>query len=254
MKIAACYKLVPVSESIAIKGDGSLDMSKADWQVGEYDFNGVTAGVQLAGESNGSVVAVTCGGEIVKNTKLLKAVLARGANEMVGVCDPACVGLDSYGTASVLKAIVESIGDVDLVITGEGSVDLYSQQVGAMMGELMGWTTINGVNKVNYVDGKLVAERNLETEVEMLEISLPAVISVTTSINKPKVPSMKDILAAGKKPNKIMDLAALGAVAENASEEISTLAPKKSDRKCEVLADSSEENIAAFAELIKKSI
>lgn len=254
MKIVSCYKLVPVTDNISVKGDRTLDMSKADWQVGEYDFNAVAAAVELAAASEGSVTALTAGGEIVKNSKLMKSVLSRGANEMLGVCDEEIAKLDSYGTAKILKAAIESIGDVDLVLCGEGSVDLYSQQVGVMLGELLGWNCINAADGITYSDGKLLVERALEDLVEKIEVKLPAVVSVTTSINKPKVPSMKDILAAGKKPNKVVSLADIGAEAASALEEISTLAPEASERKLQIFAKADEESLDSFAELIKNNI
>lgn len=254
MKIVSCYKLVPVNDDISINGDRTLDFGKADHQVGEYDFNALAAAVAIAAASDGKVTALTAGGETVKNSKLMKSVLARGADEMLGICGESLDKLDSYGTATVLKAAIDSIGDVRLVLCGEGSVDLYSQQVGVMLGEMLGWNTINAADKIEYADGKLLIERALEDVVEKLEVALPAVVSVTTSINKPKVPSMKDILAAGKKPNKIISPDELGVSVGSALEEISTLAPEASERKLQIFAKVDDESLDSFAECIKNNL
>ncbi len=80
----------------------------------------------------------------------------------------------------------------------EGSADLYAQQVGVQLGELLGIPVINSVSKITVEDNKCIAERSLEDELEVLEISLPAVICVTTDINQPRIGGMKEILAAGK--------------------------------------------------------
>ena len=105
---------------------------------------------------------------------------------MYGVKDEACAAADSYAIAQVLKAGVLNIGDADLVICGEGSGDIYAQQVGPMLGALLGWPTVNAVNKVTAADGKVIVERGLENDVEVLEVALPAVISVTADINVPR--------------------------------------------------------------------
>lgn len=83
---------------------------------------------------------------------------------------------------------------------GEGSADLYAQQVGAQLGELLNLPTVNAVSRLTVEGNKLIAERTLEEVVEVLEIQLPAVVAVTTDMNQPRLPGMKEILAAGKKP------------------------------------------------------
>lgn len=254
MKIVSCYKLVPVNDNISVNGDRTLDFGKADYQVGEYDFNALAAAVELAAVGGGKVTALTAGGAAVKNSKLMKSVLARGADEMLGVCGEELERLDSYGTARVLKAVIDSVDDVSLVLCGEGSVDLYSQQVGVMLGEMLGWNTVNAADRIEYADGKLLIERALEDVIEKLEVELPAVVSVTTSINKPKVPSMKDILAAGKKPNKIISPDELGTQVGNALEEISTLAPEASERKLQIFAKADDDSLDAFAECIRNNL
>lgn len=248
MKIAACYKLVPVSEQISINADQTLCTAKAEWEIGAYDLNAVEAAMGIAEKAGATVTALTLGGDIVDNSKLKKSILSRGPADLYAVRSTA--EHDSFATASLLKQAVMDIGDVEVVVCGEGSVDQYAQQVGVMLGTLLGFNTINAVNKVDFVDGKLICERNLEDEVEVLEVSLPAVISVTTSINKPRIPKMKEIMAAGKKPTVTVD------AAEQAEgvEEISTLAPKSSARVCKMFEGDSDETIAAFCDEIRKAL
>ena len=105
------------------------------------------------------------------------------------------------------------------------------------------------------VDGeRLIAERTLETEIEVLEIPLPAVISVTTDINLPRIPSMKNILAAGKKPTTAWDLTAIGMTEMDIpTEVVSTLAPEQAERKKVLWEGESEEVIQhLFAHIHKE--
>ena len=105
------------------------------------------------------------------------------------------------------------MANYDLVLCGEGSADLYAQQVGVQLGQLLNVPTINSVSKiVSVADGKVTVERTLEDEVETLEMPLPAVISVTSDINEPRIPSMKQILGAGKKPSTIWTVGDVGII------------------------------------------
>lgn len=70
MKIAACYKLVPINEQITVNPDRTLNFEKAEWEVGAYDRNAVEAAMTLASQSGASVTALTVGGEMLNNTKL----------------------------------------------------------------------------------------------------------------------------------------------------------------------------------------
>lgn len=85
------------------------------------------------------------------------------------------------------------------MICGEGSADVYSQQTGNMLGILMGLPTVNSVSAICSADDhSICVERSGGEGVEVLSLSLPAVISVNSDICIPKIPSMKDILAAAK--------------------------------------------------------
>ena len=254
MKIIACYKLVPEEESIKVNSDKTLNLSGAEWKVGQYDLNAVGAGIELMEAVGGEVVVLTAGGEIVDNSKLKKSILSRGPSQMYGIMDSALFGADSYATAQVLKAGVEKIGGADLVLCGEGSGDIYSQQVGSMLGAMLGWPTVNAVSKVTAEGNKLIVERNLESCVEVLEMELPAVISVTSDINMPRIPGMKDILAAGKKPATIWSPADVLTSAKCVTETVSMLAPEQPGRLQIVLDGDSEENIETLYNYLRKAL
>lgn len=251
MKIGACYKLIPQNEQITLNPDRTLNFEKAEWDIGTYDLNAVEAAVKLVETNGGEVIAISVGNEQLNNTKLKKTILSKGPAKMYGVLCEDTSALDSYGTAMLLKKAVEDIGDLELVICGEGSVDMYAQQVGPMLGTLLGWNTINGVDAVEFKDGKLHVVRSLEDETEHLEVELPAVLSVTTSINKLRIPSMKDIISAGKKPSVVKTTAELGCEEVSGLEHVSTIAPEPKARSCELFEEVTEETLAAFCERIQ---
>lgn len=242
MNLVTCFKFAPDSKDIQVKSDGSISVEQAEWVISEYDLLGVEAGVKLAEATGGKVMALSAGTQKISNSKLKKDILSRGPDELYLVVDDGLAANDSHLTANVLAQAVRKMGQVDLVICGEGSSDLYFQQVGLQLGELLGWPTVNAVGNIEVKDGAIIVERNLEAEVEVLEVPLPAVISVTTDINKPRLPTMKEILKAGKKPVTEWTLAdVLPAETKAGVEVVSVSAPRQVERKQIIIEASPEE-------------
>ncbi|MGB9858543.1 MAG: putative electron transfer flavoprotein FixA [Anaerolineae bacterium] len=200
MNIVACCKVTPDPRDIEVKADGSVSLDKAQWIVGEYDLRALEAAVRLVETVGGKVMALSAGPHRINSSSIKKDILSRGPHELYLVVDEALEKADTNLTARVLAAAIKKIGSYDLVLCGEGSSDLYFQQVGLQLGELLGVPTINFISRIEMADGKLTVERSLEEEVEVLDIPLPAVIAVTADINQPRLPTMKEILKAAKKP------------------------------------------------------
>lgn len=233
MNVIACYKLTPDAEDIEVRPDRSISLGKAEWNIGEYDLMAIEAAMQIAEATGGKVSALSIGPSQLGGSKAKKDVLSRGPDNLYLVVDDALRDADTNLTARVLAAALKKMGPFDLVLCGEGSSDLYAQQVGLQLGEVLGLPTTNAVGKIEVADGKLVIERRLEEEIEVLEVPLPAVLSVTTDINEPRLPTMKEILKAGKKPVtewKLQDIAVEGG-AVGRTEILSTLGPEQVDRK-----------------------
>lgn len=255
MNVIACYKIVPEEQDIVVQADRNLSFARAEWKIGQYDLNAIEAGMQIVEAVGGKVSALSVGDKPLENSKLKKGILSRGPEDLFLVVDDRMENSDTHLTAKALQAAIYNIGSFDLVLCGEGSGDLYSQQVGIQLGELLNVPTINAVSKITLAGDKLVVERTLENEVEVLEVTLPAVISVTTDINQPRIPSMKNILAAGKKPVTQWSLSNLGAEGITRPTEIlSTLAPEQVDRKQIILVGDSEEVVQKLFENIHKEL
>lgn len=256
MKIITCYKCVPDEQDIAINNaDGSLDFSKADGKISQYDLNAIEAACQLKQQSGEAlVVAMSVGGKALTNAKGRKDVLSRGPDELIVVIDDQFEQALPQQTANALAAAAQKAG-FDLLICGDGSSDLYAQQVGLLVGEALNIPAINGVSKIlSLTDSTLTVERELEDEVETLSIPLPAVIAVSTDINTPQIPSMKAILGAAKKPVQVWSPADIGLNSAQAYSEQHVAAPKQRERQRVVIEGDGEEQIAAFVENLRKII
>ncbi len=252
MNIVAAFKVVPDDQDIQVAADGSLDCSKAHRIASAYDLNAIEAAVQLAAANEGSrVVAVSVGGKDIDDSKLKKNVLARGVDELCMATDDALVGADAHATAAALADLLGKVGAFDVVLCGDGSADDYAQQVDVQLAAKLGLPSVNAVTKLEVGDGVLVVERTLEDVVEVVEVPLPAVVSVSPDIALPRIPGMKDILAAGKKP---VNLSAADGTVGGSLETVSCLAPKQADRKREVLDASEEGAVVQFAAALKAAL
>ncbi|WP_171922442.1 electron transfer flavoprotein FixA [Salmonella bongori] len=256
MKIMTCYKCVPDEQDIAINNaDGTLNFSKADSKISQYDLNAIEAACQLKQQlGDAQVVAMSVGGKALTNAKGRKDVLSRGPDELIVVIDDQFEQALPHHTATALAAAAQKSG-FDLLICGDGSSDLYAQQVGLLVGEALNIPAINGVSKIlSLTDSTLTVERELEDEVETLSIPLPAVIAVSTDINTPQIPSMKAILGAAKKPVQVWSPADIGLNSVPAYSVQQIAAPKQRERQRVVIEGDGEEQIAAFVENLRKII
>lgn len=253
MNTVACYKITPDNQDVAVAPDGSIDLAHAAMVLGEYDLMAIEEAAKVAEATEGRAVLLTAGGEALGDTKLVKADLSRGASELYSVSDPALADADAFQTATVLAAALGKM-EYDLVICGEGSADRYEQQVGSLLGSLLGLPVVNAVSSIEPRDGSVVVERALENEVEVLEVALPAVVSVTTDINLPRIPQLKDILAAGKKPVTTWTLDEVGGLSSACVETVSVKAPGNVERKKVVYESGSAENVGELAANIRASL
>ncbi|MEZ2681649.1 MULTISPECIES: putative electron transfer flavoprotein FixA [Providencia] len=256
MNIITCYKSVPDEQDIIVNSaDGSLDFSRADTKISQYDLNAIETANQIkAQQADSKVIALSIGGKALTNMKARKDVLSRGPDELVVVIDDQLEHALPHQTAITLGAAAQKVG-FDLIICGDGSADLNAQQVSILLGETLQIPAINGVKKiVSITADTVIVERELEDEIETLSMPLPAIIAVTSDINVPVIPSMKAILGAAKKPIQAWMMADIGLdnVAALSSQFIA--APKQKVRQRVIIEGDGDDQIAQFAEHLRKII
>ena len=239
MKIAVAVKVVADDQDITVAGDRTLDYSKAKPVISTYDKNAIEAAAQLAASTDG-VADVISAAAADFDAKTKKDILSRGVEELkvaTGLPETA----DSYATAQALKGLCEGY---DLIVTGEGSADFYAGQVDVQLAAALGYPVINEVTAIEAADGKVIVKRTLDSEVQTVEVPLPAVVSVSPSIVEARIPGMRDILKAGKKPSSAADVAVETKVSYD---EI--LAPVPADRKNQIFDD-----VNAFAAAVAEAL
>lgn len=251
VKIAVAFKVVPDDQDIQVASDRSLDFSKAKGMVSAYDLNALEAAAQLAADNpDSTVTAVSVGAASIDDSKLKKNVLARGVDDLIMVADDALAALDTAGTAQELAAVMGGEG-FDLILCGDGSADDYAQQVDVQLAARLGVPSVNAASAIKVAGDGVIVERTLEDVVEEVEVPLPAVVAVTPDVATPRIPGMKDILAAGKKP---MEVKGAPIAPVSAIEVVSCAAPEVAERACNVADASADGAIEAFAAALKAAL
>lgn len=209
MKIIVPIKWVGSADYAEALPDGSVSFAKARAAVSEYDSVAVEVAKQLAASTPGAeVIGISAGPSTIDTPLSRKAMLSRGLDRLILVADDELTGVDSLQTATVLAAVVRSVG-FDIIIAGDASADRGDRQVGPMLGALLGVPTVCAVRDLRSTDAGLVFDRVVGDVVETITTSVPVVLSVASDAATAPVPGMKDIIAAAKKPTEAMTRAEL---------------------------------------------
>jgi len=203
MNIVVAVKQVPDLQQVRIRNRQPV-LEGVPFTLGKIDKNALEAGVQLKEAIGANLIVLSAGNEEVEET--IKEALAAGADEAWLVLDNRLADIESSLSASLLAAAIKKIEDVGLVIFGEGSGDNYSGQVGSRVGEILGLPQVGYVSQIELGDSLARITRSLEDSEEVLEVQLPLVVSVLGDINEPRIPSVTQILKAGRKPKEIIEL------------------------------------------------
>jgi electron transfer flavoprotein alpha/beta subunit len=259
MNIIVCMKQVIDLEQIRIKADTRQPVIEGlPVLLGDFEKCALEEAVCIKEKHGGKVTVVAAGSPKLKDT--IKEALAIGADEAVILTDPAFEGSDTMGSARLLakaiKKIGEEIGEYDLILLGDGSADNYSGQVPPRIAELLDLPQVAFVREMEVLDNGLRAVRDVEDALEVVEVDLPAVISVTSELNTPRLPPLSAILKAGRKPLHVWGPDDVGVTADEVGsaasviEVLSNLAPVQ-DRK-EIIFEDEEQGVVGLVKALQQ--
>ncbi|MEW5798504.1 MAG: electron transfer flavoprotein subunit beta/FixA family protein [Bacteroidota bacterium] len=197
MKILVFVNHVPDTETkVKIGADGKLiDPAGVNYMLNPYDEFAVEEALKTRQSFGGEVVVVSLGGEANKET--LRKALAMGCDKAVLLKDSAV--RDSFAVAQSLAEYAKEYG-AEIIFGGKQSIDYDDAQVGGLVAELLGWSSVSVVVKLEIKDGNIIAEREIEGGHEIVHAKLPAVIMAQKGLNEPRYPSLKGIMDAKRKP------------------------------------------------------
>ena len=212
MKILVCLKQVPDKDSSfrVQAGGGGIETENLSFQINDYDRYALEAALRLKDASAAEVVVVSVGPDRV--SQALKTALAMGADRALHVNDPAAEGSDALGVARLLHAAASPEG-CDLVLAGLQADDDNLAQVGPMLARLLGFRCATGAMSLTLVeDGRAVrVERELENNrLQVVDLTLPAVVTVQTGINEPRYATLRAIKQAEEKEIDVRQASELG--------------------------------------------
>jgi electron transfer flavoprotein beta subunit len=198
LNIVVCVKQVPGTNEVKMNPETNTIIREGmESIINPFDTYAVEEGVRLKEQTDGKVVAISMGIPAVAD--LLKETIGLGVDEAVLLSDRAFAGADSLATSYALSKGIEKIGGVDLIICGKQATDGDTAQVGPSLAEKLNIPHTTYVKKIEEIrEGYIRCERMTDDGYEVIEMTLPAVITVVKEINEPRLPSMKAMMRAKK--------------------------------------------------------
>jgi electron transfer flavoprotein beta subunit len=212
--------------------------------ISDYDESAVEAALKVKDAMESKITVISLGGESAKN--IIRRCLAMGADEGVLLSDPSFIDSDSFATAAVLAGAIKKIGDFDLVLCGRQEGDWDAGQVGSGIAELLGIPSVTMISNIESKDGKLALERVVADGRETVEVSPPALVTVSSEVGEPRYPSFRRVREASK-----MEIPTWGAqdiAPAKARDKMLSLSVPAREAKCEfITAETAEEAGANLA-------
>ena len=236
MRILVCIKqAIDVSQIKVDKSTGRLILENAPKKMNDFDKNALEEAIRLKEKLGGEVLTVTIGTEDAKTT--IREALAMGADKAYIINDPAFEGSDTLAASLVLAEAMKKIGQFDLILCGEASIDSYSALVGPRLAERLNIPLITYSRKISLEGDVVTAERTLEDSYQTVKVKIPALLTVTKDINEPRIPTLMAIMKASKKEAVVWKAADVGISDERVGKKgsativTSVLAPKNERKK-----------------------
>lgn len=212
MNIVVLVKQVPDSGAErTLSADFSVDRASASNVINEMDEYAIEEALKIKEAHGGEVTVLTVGPGGA--TDSIRKALSMGPDKAVHVQDEALHGSCAVATSKVLAAALRTL-NADLILSGAESTDGRVQVVPHMLAELLGVAALTGARKLTVDGSTLTVERQTDEGYEVVTASTPAIVSVWDTINEPRYPSFKGIMAAKKKPVQALGLGDLGVAAD----------------------------------------
>lgn len=258
MELVVCIKRVPETAEAEIRIDASGRDIVRDglvYTINEADNYALEEALLIKEREGGTITVVTMGSRESEDT--LRMGLAKGSDAAVRLDDPAFAESDGVATAKILEAAIKDIPH-DLVLTGCMASDDWYSVVGPALAEFLGVPHATMVVKTELSEGKTRVSRELEGGLqEMLDIELPAVLTIQTGINEPRYASIMGIARASKKEITVKGLSDLGLQAKDAGKEgsktrIEKLTLPVQEKMAEMITGGADEAAEKLSAILKE--
>ena len=203
--------------------------------------NAVEAALRIKDVSDANITILSIGNKFV--TEVMKKPLSMGADELILIEGPEFENLDPLSTVNVLRAAIQKLGSFDLILCGRQASDWDNALVPLGLSEMLDFPCITIGQKIEIVDQGLIVQRTLSNGYEIVESSLPALVTVTNELGDPRYPNLKGIMAASRKIPTIWN-------SKDLDLDLETLIPKLklidlkipiTDKQCEIIQGDDDE-------------
>ena len=196
MNVIVCVKQVPATNEVKMnKETNTIIREGVEGIINPFDTYAIEEGVRIKEKMSGKVTVISMG--IPSVATLLKETISVGVDDTILLSDRVFAGSDSLATSYALSKGIEKIGNYDLIICGKQAMDGDTAQVGPGLAEKLGIPHTTYVRKIEEIkDGYIRCQRMTEDGYEIIEMPLPAVITVVKEINEPRLPSLKGKMKA----------------------------------------------------------
>ncbi len=197
MNIVVCIKQVPDTAEVRINPEtNTLIRDGVASIINPYDMHAIEAALQIREKAGGKVIVITMGPPQAEAA--LRDALAMGADDAVLLTDRAFAGSDTWATSYTLSKAVEKLGG-DIVVCGKQAIDGDTAQVGPEMAEFLNIPHISYVRRIEDVQQNSIrVQRLMDEGSDVVESSLPVLLTVVKELNEPRLPSLKGKMAAKK--------------------------------------------------------
>jgi electron transfer flavoprotein beta subunit len=177
--------------------------------VNPYDPQATEAALRLKDAAGGGkVTVISLGPDSARDA--IKHALAMGADEGVLLNDAAFGDIDNFQTAHALAKAIDKLGGADLVLMGRASADWDMGVVPTGVAQLLGLPVVTVAKSIDLAGNALKVERVVDDGFQQVEVSLPAVVSVSNEFGEPRYPQLRQIMLAAKKTVQVWSAADLG--------------------------------------------
>ena len=238
MKILVPTKRVPdPDQRVRATACGTaLDDSDLYYVPNPFDLIAVEEALVIKERETEEVEIVTVGVGVADYEKELRTTFAMGVDRALLV--EAQAHLDPWNVASALMKVIER-EQPDFVLMGKQAVDDDSNQTGQFLAALLNWPQATFASQLEFVDGGLRVHRETDLGIEVIRVTLPAVVTADLRLNEPRYASLPSILRAKKKSIEHTTPAELGAVLEPRVQLLS-MEVVNSQRQCEQVKNAAE--------------
>jgi len=198
MHFIVCIKQVPNTTNVQLDPTtNTLKREGVESIINPFDEYAIEEAVRLKERTGGKATVITMGPPQAEN--ILREALARGIDNAILVSDRAFAGADTWATSYTLAMAIKKIGDYSLILTGKQATDGDTAQVGPGVAEMLDIPHVAYVRKIEDItENSIRVERMMEDGYDIIEMPIPSLISVVKEINKPRLPSLKGMMASKK--------------------------------------------------------